>query len=279
VGLVPGVVGFPDLGGEIWGLGLLTALCLLRWPELETAKSSTTPSNKSAVVFFLQVRTLSNDSLSLTGRGGGGRWRCKGGSSPVRAAESLLPPLAGLGGEGMGRHRSWHSDQARKHIPGVAAYQPDLFLSPSLAGRGGEERRSWACMLLVCFKHLWSPLKLKMRSIPSGGEEHRRYPWPRGPHRTSRVPAPRSNLFLQADMPTWRFTDLGTAIHPGGGPSGVVPSVVVSGRWSGSWCSSGREEGPDCFSAPPSGGLLVKSEDLTVIRCMLRFLFVILPAA
>jgi hypothetical protein len=134
-------------------------------------------------------------------------------------------------------------------------------------------------MLLVCFKHLWSPLKLKIRSIPSGGEEHRRYLWPRGPHRTSRVPAPRRNFFLQADMPTWRFSDLDTAIHPGGGPSGVVPGIVVSSRWSGSWCSSGGEEGPDCFSAPPSGGLLVKSEDLIVICCMLRFLFVIVPAA
>jgi hypothetical protein len=154
-----------------------------------------------------------------------------------------------------------------------------LGLSSRISSHLGEERRSRECMLLVCFKHLWSPLKLKMRSIPSGGEEHRRYLWPRGPHRTSRVPAPRRNFFLQADMPTWRFTYLDTAIHPGGGPSGAVPGVVVSGRWSGSWCSSGGEEGPDCFSAPPSGGLLVKSEDLIVICCMLRFLFVIVPAA
>jgi hypothetical protein len=258
---------------------MLVGLCLLRWPERETVMSSATPFNNPAAAFFLQVRYRPEASLPFTDRGGEGRWRCKGGSSPVRVAGTQLPPLAGLGGEGMRRFRSGRSDQAWKLIQGAVAFQPDRFPSSSLAGRGGEERRGRDCMLLVRFKHLWSPLKLKMRSIPSGGEEHRRYPWPRGPHRTSRVPAPRRNLFLQADMPTWRFTDLDTTIHPGGGPSGVVPGVVVSGWWSGSWCSSGGEEVPDCFSVLASGGLLVKSEDLTVIRCMLRFLFVIMPTA
>jgi hypothetical protein len=232
VGFFPGDVGTPDRGGEIWGLGLLPALFVLRWPELEAAKSATTPSNKSAAVFFLQVWTLSAVSPPLAGRGGEGRWRCTGGSTPVRAAGAPLPPLAGLGGEGKGRRSSWRSDQVWERIPGAAACQPDLLHTPSLVVCDNEGRMSWVWMLLVSFRRLWSPLMLKMRLIPSGGEEHRRYPWPRGPHRTSRVLAPRSYLFLQAVMPMRRIFDLDTTIHPGGGPSGVVPGVVVSGRCS-----------------------------------------------
>jgi hypothetical protein len=250
VGFMPGNAGTPDRGGEIWGLGLLPALFVLRWPELEAAKSATTPSNKSAVVFFLQVWILPAVSPPLAGRGGEGRWRCTGGSTPVRAAGAPHPPLAGLGGEGKGWCSSWRSDQAWERIPGAAACRPDLLHPPSLAGRGGEGRRSWVWMLLVSSRRLLSPLNLKMWLIPSGGEEHRRYPWPRGPHRTSGVPAPRSYLFLQAVMPMQRISDLDTTIHPGSGPSGVVPGVVVSGRCSRSWRSSSGEEGPDHCLAP-----------------------------
>jgi hypothetical protein len=202
-----------------------------------------------------------------------------GGSTPMRAVGAPLPPLVSLGGERKGWRSSWRSDQAWECIPGTTACRPDLLHPPSLAGRGGEGRRSWVWMLLVSSWRLWSPLKLKMRLIPSGGEEHRRYPWPRGPHRTSGVLDPRCSLFLQAVLPTRRIFDLDTAIHPGGRPSGVVPGVVVSSRCSRSWHPSGGEEGPDRCLAPPLGVLLAKYENLLVICSLFRFLFVIIPAA
>jgi hypothetical protein len=98
-------------------------------------------------------------------------------------------------------------------------------------------------------------MKLKLRSIPSDNEEHGRYPWPRGPHRTSRVQAPRSSLLLQATEPMRRISDLVTAFHTGGEPSGVVPSVAARGRCSRSWRSSDGE-GPNRCLAPASGVLV-----------------------
>jgi hypothetical protein len=171
VGFMPVVARTPDRGGEIWSLGLLPTPFELRWPELEAVKSATTPSNKSVVVVFLQVWLLSAVSFPLADRGGEGRWRCTGGYAPMRAVGALLPPLPDLGGEGKGWCSSWHFDQAWGRISGTAACQPDLLHPPSLAGRGGEGRRRWVWMLLVSSRRLWSPLKLKMRSIPSDGED------------------------------------------------------------------------------------------------------------
>jgi hypothetical protein len=73
-------------------------------------------------------------------------------------------------------------------------------------------------------------------------------------------------------MPMRSISDLDMAIHPGGRPSGIVPGVIVSGRCSRSWRSSGGEEGP-------ARVLLVKYKDLIVICSLFRFLFVIMPAA
>jgi hypothetical protein len=125
------------------------------------------------------VWILSAVSPPLAGHGGEGRWRCAGGSAPVRAVGALLPPLAGLGGEGKGWCSSWRSDEAWESISGAAACRLNLLHPPSLAGRGGKGRGRWVWTLLVSSRRLWSPLKLKMRLIPSGGEVHRRYPWPR----------------------------------------------------------------------------------------------------
>jgi hypothetical protein len=101
----------------------------------------------------------------------------------------------------------------------------------------------------------------------------RRYPWPRGPRRTSAAQAPRLSFFLQAVEPMRRILDLDMATHPGGEPSGVVPGVAARGRRPRSRCASDGEEGFDRFLAPPSGVLLVKFED----QLFLRVLFVIVP--
>jgi hypothetical protein len=120
------------------------------------------------------------------------------------------------------------------------------------------------------------PKKLKMRLIPSDGEEHRHYPWPKGPRRTSRAPAPRSYFFLHAIEPMRRITDLVTAIHPDGEPSGLVPGVVDSGRCSRSCRGSGGDEGSDYCLASPSR-VLVKCEDQFVFLVIFKVLFVIVP--
>jgi hypothetical protein len=194
------------------------------------------------------------------------------GSALVRADRTLLPPLAGLGGGGSGRCSSWGPFLARKLISGAVAYGPSLPHPPAPAGRGGEGRSRWVRVLPACPRRQRSLKKLKLRPIPSGGEERRRYPWPRGPHRTSGAQAPRLSLFLQAFAPMRRILDLDTATHPGGEPSGVVPSVAARGRRPRSWCSSDGEEGPDRCLAPPSRVLLVKFED----QLFPRVLFVIM---
>jgi hypothetical protein len=174
----------------------------------------------------------------------------------VRVDRAVLPPLADLGGERSGRRSSWRLDPARKLITSVVACRPGLPHLPSPDARGGKGRRRWAWVRLTGSRRQRDLMKLKMRLIPSDGEEHRRYPWPRGPHRTSRVPALRSFLFLQAVESMRRISDLFTVIHPDGEPSGVVPGVAANGRCSRSWRSSGGDEGPDCYLAPRLGSFL-----------------------
>jgi hypothetical protein len=91
--------GSPDLSGKIWRLGFLLALFELRWPEQESVKRATAPTNKSAISIFLQVWLLAAVLSPLSGRGGKGRWSCVAGLALARADGALLPPLAGLGGE------------------------------------------------------------------------------------------------------------------------------------------------------------------------------------
>jgi hypothetical protein len=153
-GFLPWVVGSPVLCDGIWRIGLLSVFFVLRWSELEMAKSATTPFNKFVVAVFLQVWISCAVSPPLADRGGEERWRDTGGSTPVRAAEALLPPLACLGGRGKGWLSSWRSDQAWKLIPGTSACWSDPLLPRSLAGLGGEGRMSWMWMLLVSLRRL-----------------------------------------------------------------------------------------------------------------------------
>jgi hypothetical protein len=234
-------------------------------------KRATAPSNKSSVSVFLQVWLLAAMLSPLSGRGGMGRWSCVAGLALARADGALLPPLAGLGGPGSGRRRSWRPFLARKLIPGAVACGPVLPRPPSPAGRGGEGRSGWVWAPLACPRRQPGLLKLLLRQIPSGDEVCRRYPWPRGPCRTSAAQAPRLSFFLQAVEPMRRILDLDTAIHPGGEPSGIVPGVAAKGRRPRLRCASDGEEGLDRFSAPPSGVLLVKFKD----QLFLRVLFVI----
>jgi hypothetical protein len=83
VGLLPVGVGSPDQSGEIWSLWFLLSLLELLWPELETVKRATTPSNKADGVAFLQVWISSISSSPLAGHGGGGWWSCAAGSALV----------------------------------------------------------------------------------------------------------------------------------------------------------------------------------------------------
>jgi hypothetical protein len=218
VGSLPVGAGSPDLSGEIWRLGFLLALFELRRPEQEAVKRATAPFNESAISVFQQVWLLAAVSSPLSGQGGKGRWRCVAGSALVRADRALLPPLAGLGGGGSGRCSSWRPFLARKLISGVVACGPSLPHPPSPTGRGGEGGSGWVRVLPACPRRHRSLKKLKLRPIPSGGEERRRYPWPRGPRRTSGAQAPRLSLFLQAFAPMRRILVHDTATHPSGEP-------------------------------------------------------------
>jgi hypothetical protein len=190
----------------------------------------------------------------------------------ARPDEALLPPLAGLGGRGSGRHSSGRPFLARKLIPGAVACGPALPLPLSPAGRGGEGS-GWVWAPPACPRRQPGLLKLLLRLIPSGGEVCRRYPWPRGPRRTSAAQAPRLSFFLQAVEPMRRILDLDTAIHPGGEPSGVVPGVAARGHRPRSRCACDGEEGPDRVSGPLFGVLLVNFKD----QLFLKVLFVIVP--
>jgi hypothetical protein len=276
VGLLPVGVGSPDQSGEIWSLWFLLSLLELLWPELETMKRATTPSNKAAVVAFLEVWISSVSSSPLAGHGGG-VVELRSGICTSVADGAALPSLVGHGGKERWRCGSWRPVMAWKLMAGAAAYWPNLPHLPSLDGRGGEGRRRWALVLQAGSQRQRDIKKLKLRLIPSDSEEHHRYPWPRGARRTSRVQALRSFLFLQAAKPIRRISDLVTAIHLDGKPSGVVPGIVVSGRCSRSWRTSGGDEGSDYCLASPSRVLLVKCEDQFAFLVNFKVLFVIVP--
>jgi hypothetical protein len=75
-------------------------------------------------------------------------------------------------------------------------------------------------------------MKLKLRQTPSDSDDRRRYLWPRGAIRTSRVVAPRSYFLLYVVVLMRRIFDLDTTTHPDGGPSGekssASPPAVVA---------------------------------------------------
>lgn len=90
----------------------------------------------------------------------------------------------------------------------------------------------------------------------------------------------RSFFFLLAVMPFRRIFGLSSTTHADGGPSGVVPGVVVGGRASRSAQSCfGGDEGPDRFFSVISKVFLVKSEGKVLDVVFVRVLFVNLPAA
>jgi len=169
----------------------------------------------------------------------------------VSRAVQLL--LADRGGEGKVGTAAAVSCSSRRWSPRhhSSGSRDSLLLSAGYGGEGeaefasgltdGEGRRGREVVLVLLSRHQPVSVKLKLRKFPSDGEERRRYLWPRGPLRTSRVVAPRIFL-LQAELPTRRSIDLNTAIHPDGGPSGVVPGVAASGRVARSWNRLGGDE-------------------------------------
>lgn len=235
-------------------------------------KTDAAPPNKAAVGAFLQVWACSASFSPLAGRGGRGRWSCAVEATQAWADDVVLPSLAGRGGEERGWRGSCCSASAWKQVAGVlACWRRPPFLLP-LDGRGGEGSWSLVGLRDAVPRRRQVSSKLKLRQIPSVGVERRRYPWPKGPLRTSRALAPRI-VFLQAVMPSWRPSDLDMATHPAVGPSGVVPGAGASGHGSRSCVGCGGEEGPDCFSFSLFGVLLVICEGLLFVRV----LFINLP--
>jgi hypothetical protein len=76
----------------------------------------------------------------------------------------------------------------------------------------------------------------------------------------------------------WKICKLSAVIHPGGGPSGVVPGVVASDRGLSliQRCSG---EGLDYFFNFLSEVLLVNFQDSCAINTKVKALLVIAPTA
>jgi hypothetical protein len=215
----------------------------------------------------------------LAGHGGEGEGRC----SPCHAVELLL---AGRGGEEERPSCVFSLEEQRPRYLSLALSLTSSWASllPPPCGRGDRQegerpgvRRSGArrhtCERVV----LTSSEAHYRRQISSGGVLRRRYHWPRGPLRTSEGTAPGSIYFLQAQVLKGKIFNLGVVIHPGGGPSGLVPGVAVSDHGPRFNHRCGGEEGPDCFVFYLSGFLSVISLDSCAIVTKAKVLFVNVP--
>jgi hypothetical protein len=122
----------------------------------------------------------------------------------------------------------------------------------------------------------WDALKLGLQRIPSADDFRRRFLWPRGPHRSSAVPAPGSFYFPHA-LRLWRkISNPSSTIHPVGEPSGVVPGVIVSGRCLRLNQRCGGE-GLDRFFLFSLEVLFVIFQGTCAISVQAKVLFVIVP--
>jgi hypothetical protein len=172
--------------------------------------NTTVSANKVGVADLLLPRCCEAEP-PLNGHGGEGEGRCF-----LRRTTELL--LAGRGGEEKRRscklspaeRRSWYFSLTLGLVNPWAALPPPCGRRDRQEGASPRVRRSRVRRHTSERAVLITSEALNRRQIPSVGVFSRRYPWPRGPLRTSGEFAPGRINFLQALVPWWKIFNLGT---------------------------------------------------------------------